>query len=372
MFDLLFLIIGTLYFRQVFLYQKYWDKIPVFEKEKLNSKIFISILVAVRNEEKNISKLLQCISRQNFSKKQFELILIDDFSTDKTIKIIKEFMKKNKYFHLISLKNTQKTGKKNALKKGLEKAKGDLIITTDADCEMSEKWLSTIISFYEKTKAQMIIAPVILENNLSIFQKMQSLEFLSLVVSGASATKMKKAIMCNGANLIYEKKILDDFNDFFKEKTVSGDDIFLLLNLKKNVKNKILFLKSKNATVKTKAQNNILDFISQRKRWASKTKYYKDFDIIYTAILVFMTNFLLIASLIFSYFEKKFFLYFLALFLIKSIIDFIFLKKATKFFGKNNLLNVFFILQLFYFFYIVIIGFLSTFFSFRWKGRKVK
>ncbi len=363
--------IAFLYFLQIYFYNKYFKKILTFEKKFFfNKKIFISILVAVRDEEKNIFNLLNSIFKQNFPKKNFELILVDDFSEDKTSEIIEKFIEKTDNFLLLKLKNKSKNGKKYALKKAIKKSKGNLIITTDADCIMGTNWLITIASYYEKFRPKMIVAPVLLKGEKTLFQKMQSLEFLSLIASSAGAIGMKKAIMCNGANLIYEKKIIND--DFFFEKSVSGDDIFLMLNLKKKYKNQIHFLKSKDAIVFTKSQKTFSDFIEQRKRWTSKSKFYKDFDIIYVSILIFLNNFLLFLNFILSFFEKKYFFLFLILFFTKFMMDFIFLRRSSKFFEKKFEKKIFFILQFIYPFYIVFIALYGNFSSFIWKKRKIK
>ena len=140
--------------------------------------IFISIIIAARNEEENIITLLKSIENQDLPSENFEVIIIDDFSSDNTYQITKTFCEKHKNFNIHKL--SKNYGKKNAIKKAISISKGELIITTDADCIVPETWLSTIVAFYQKHKPKMIIAPV-LQVTTNTFSKIQGLDFLSLV-----------------------------------------------------------------------------------------------------------------------------------------------------------------------------------------------
>ena len=153
--------------------------------------------------------------------------------------------------------------------------------------KMKNKWLLTIVSFYETKKSKMIVGPVLINSGERIFAQMQSLEFLSLVGAGAGAIGIHKPIMCNGANLAYEREIFLENSDDLLTKFASGDDVLFMLKLKKRFRNDISFLKSMEATVFSKAQFSLYDFYQQRKRWISKSRAYNDLDVILTAILVF-------------------------------------------------------------------------------------
>ncbi len=369
--QILFCLLAFIYFILILLLYIGWIKNKPFsiEKYKDNEQVFVSIIIAVRNEENNILNIINDIREQTYN--NFELIIIDDHSSDSTVDIIKNFIIKNSQIKLLKLSDNF-TSKKNAITKGIEKAQGNLIITTDADCRMNKNWLRTIVSFYVKYNPKMIVSPVIINEENTFFEKIQSLEFLSLIGSGAGAININHAIMCNGANLAFEKNMFFEFNDALKNNFSSGDDIFLLLKIKKNYGKKILFLKSLNATVHTKASPNLKTFVNQRKRWTSKSRAYYDFDILFTAIIIFLTNFSLLFTFVASFFNSQFFYYFLLLFLTKSIIDFIFLHSITIFFNKLKLMKLFIPLQLLYFFYISFVSIVGNFSKFEWKERNLK
>ena len=126
-------------------------------------------------------------------------------------------------------------GKKAAISQALHKAKNHLIIVTDADCILNTLWIENIVAFYQKTKSKMILAPVLLTPSNTLFEKMQVLEHLSLMGSTAGSAAIGFPVMCNGANMAYEReaaleveKLRHDFN------IPSGDDMFLLEQFVKN------------------------------------------------------------------------------------------------------------------------------------------
>jgi len=369
MFLLLNIIIGFLYVFLITLFIIGWLKIHSFKSNKnFVSDIKISIIVAARNEENNIKNLIEDIINQDLSKDLYELIIINDFSEDDTKHIIEKY---SENYHNILLLNSDSKGKKAALQTGISQAKGQLIATTDADCRIGNEWLSTIYSYYKKYNPKMIVAPVAFfqKDKLLSFNNLQALEFLSLIISGAGAIGLHKPIMCNGANLIFEKKVYEQLNDPFSNKYASGDDMLFMLKIKKLYPKKILFLKSQKAIVYTYAQKTLKSFVNQRIRWTSKSKAYKDFDLIFTSILILTINLLLFINLIISIFNINYFSNFLIILLIKSIPDFIFLLVTSNFFSSKKLLILFVPLQLFYFIYIVIIGFIGNFAKFKWKNR---
>jgi len=344
-----------------------WEKISVYQKESsIPSDVFLSLVIALRNEEQNIQNLINSLLSQSLDKSKFEIILVDDHSTDKTYQLCNSHICNNPHIKIFKLPTN--SGKKQALSFGIKKSKGQIIVTTDADCTHHKEWLKTILEFYLKFKPKMISGPVTM-NAKTFFEKVQAIDFFSLIVSSAGAIGIHRPIMCNGANLAFEKESFEAFTDPYNEHVISGEDIFLLLNIKKVYPHKILFIKSKEATVYTKAEHTFKQFLNQRKRWASKSTVYKDKDIVLTAIFVLFLNTFMFANLIFSPFLSKLLIIFLSQFALKSMVDFIFLARTSKFLNNEKLLWYFLPAQLFNLLtipYIAVTGILG---SIKWKGR---
>ncbi len=344
-----------------------WMKLRTFVSSGIFDTIPISIIIACRNEENNISHLLKFLSKQTYPKENTEIIFVNDHSTDNTRDIISRFIQDFKYIKLFDLPEN-KTGKKEALAYGIKNSNSGIIITTDADCAMEKDWINTLVSYYIQFKPKLLVGPVAFNyRNNNIFQKLQAFEFLSLIGSGAGAIGINKPIMCNGANLLFEKSLYENSN--IKNHIVSGDDIFLMLYAKRINKKSIHFIRSKEAIVYTKPVKSVKEFLNQRIRWTSKSKAYRDFDIVFTAMVVAFANLVLAFSFVYTIWDFAFLNTFILLFIIKSIFDLLILIPVTKFFHPLKLLWLFFPLQLIYPFYIVFTVIFGLIGNFSWKGR---
>jgi cellulose synthase/poly-beta-1,6-N-acetylglucosamine synthase-like glycosyltransferase len=362
------IIIAISYFSIILSFSIGWDKIKVFRKGSPSPSFFlISLIVAFRNEETKLAFFIDSILKQTLEKKFFELILVNDHSCDKSEEIVRRKISGLSNFQIVKSGDTE--GKKNAIKFGIEQSKGNLILTTDADCTHHPLWLETIFLFYHANKPNLIIGPVLMTGKTH-FEHVQCLDFMSLVASGAGAAGINKPIMCNGANLAFERKIVDIMVDPFFEKIKSGDDIFLLHHLKKIKGAKILFVKSIEATAYTEAEHSFKNFYKQRVRWASKSKYYFDKDTISTAIIVFLMNLSLFGNLVLSLFSASFIGLFFIQFVIKLIPDFILLRKCTTFFQVKKLLWYFLPTQVANIILIPTEGIAGLFVKPRWKTKK--
>ncbi len=327
----------------------------------------ISIIIAVRNEEKNIKQLLNSLSIQTYPKDFFEIIIINDHSSDKTLEILENVRLEN--LKIIEL-NDSEIGKKTAIDKGISVASGEIIITTDGDCTFGENWLTTIVSFYEKEKPDMMIAPVTFEKKFGFLNQFQFYDFMALQASTAGACSINIPIMNNGANLIYKKQAYLDLQNATKKELASGDDMFLLINLKKN-KKQIRYLNSFDALVTTKSEHSIPKFIHQRIRWAGKNKNHADVHILTIGLIVFLFNLSLLSTAILAYWLPNVLFPLALLFITKTIIEYILISLAAATFRKKLNIYVFFFFQVFHIIYTSIIPFLSVFSTYKWKGRRI-
>ena len=198
-----------------------------------------------------------------------------------------------------------------------------------------------------------------------------SIEFYSLIISGAGAIGNNRAIFCNGANLAYRKETFLQFNGYSND-IVSGDDVFFLHFVKKKFPKGIFFAKNNKLIVDTKAVLSFSHFINQRKRWTSKSVYYKDFSTIYSSLIVFITN----LSIVFYFFLSinNFFPFdiFCLAFILKCLVDFLLLIPILSFFQRKHLIKWIIPFEFFYSFYIVLIVLLSLSSTFEWKERLYK
>lgn len=335
-----------------------------FHSINKNNLVKVSVLIAARNEEKNIEKLLESLKKQSFPKELFEVIIVNDHSTDNTDEIINDFINKNKELEVKLLK-AEKKGKKHAISQALHTAINELVIVTDADCVLNDLWIESIVGFYQEEKCKMILAPVLLSPAENLFEKMQVLEHLSLIGSTAGSASIGFPVMCNGANMAYERKAALEVEKFRKDFDIpSGDDMFLLeLFVKCYGHNNVKFLLSKSAVVKTKTCKTIKDFFRQRRRWVSKTKSYTSWKVIVTALIVLFFNLSIISLLVSSFFVPALWSIYILLTLLKFFIDFPLLKNITNFMNQGSLLKWVLPLEIIYPFYVVFTALSGTIFT---------
>ena len=344
-----------------FMLCRIWKNLKKIKPYNLHSgkSLFISIIVPCRNEESHLPFLLDDLALQDYPGDLFEVLIVDDNSTDASSEIATTH---GGIKNLYVIKNSG-TGKKSAIRTGVNVSSGQLIITTDADCRMKEKWLKTIDSFFSEHKPDMLIGPVQLENKSGFFGRFQEIEFLSLQGITAGTAYSENATMCNGANLSFKRESYLIHSENMHDEITSGDDIFFLQSLKKEHRSKIMWLESVEAMVTAAASTGIKEFLYQRKRWLSKGKAYDDKYTIILAIVTFVTNMLIAALLLASLFYPALFIMLIAAFLIKAIPDFLILSNTSCRYGRRSLMKWFIPGAIIYPFYVLGVAIFSLFAS---------
>ena len=373
--SLILLLVALAYGIHILLFTWGWSRLkkPYRKTKKFGTSV--SVLIPARNEEKNIARILACLLAQDYRSNLMEVLVIDDHSTDATASIVEKYISRHPGRDIKLIICDESIGsKKQALSLGVNKAKGDLILTTDADCIVGGRWISSFVKNYENTSAALISGPVTYLNRPGFFNAFQSLEFLGLVASGAGAMGAGFPFMCNGAALAYEKDTFKKVGGYEgNQKYASGDDVFLLHKiLKKLGKKRVEFLKDPEALVYTYGQNNLKSFLSQRLRWGSKSKAYRNTTAISTALVVFLFNILLIGGLLVGMIFPQVLLITALLWLFKYLADLPLLLGITGFTGQRKILSAYLLFQPIYVIYLIITGTFSLFGDSEWKGRKNK
>lgn len=366
--------LGYLYF--LISYTAGWYLTREIRRSETSSGIKVSVIIPARNEEKNIGKILQDLIAQDYPSHLTEVIVVDDNSSDLTASVVKEVSREHQDMPVRLLRVTEEKPdsayKKKAITYAIGKSSGELIVTTDADCRLGEKWLSAIVALFEAKRPKMIVGPVTFHQESSFFEKMQTLEFLSLIAITAGAIRIGKPIMCNGANLAYEKKAFNESGGFNSDRFSSGDDVFLLLKIRKLFGSKsVMFLKNRDAIVWTEAKKTVSDFKNQRVRWASKNKVY-DAKILVVSFTVYMMNLLSLSGLLLGFAGTGFLLAGALAFIVKFFADLPILLGIGRFVRRADIFIYSIPLLIIYPVYIILIGALGILGRYSWKDRKIK
>lgn len=329
---------------------------------------FVSVIVAARNEEKNIHNLLTSLVNQDYPENSYEIIIANDQSKDSTAEIVRKFQKKFTNLKLVNVKVFEDTisRKKNALSQAINVSKGKIILTTDGDCIVKSTWISGMVKYFGKNVGMVAgfsVPNIFNWKKTNFTQKYEFLDSLALFSAAAGSSGMNKIFSCSGQNLAYKKQVYSELGGFEKIKNfISGDDI-LLMHLIKNKDYQIRFAFGKDTFNLTKSEKSFKNFLNQRIRWASNAKpmFSQNREFSLYLVDVFLLNFLILAMLFFQP------IYSLGMLIIKGLVDFAVVKKGQIRFGiPKNRLYVFPIWELLQPIYILFVGICGRLNLFKW------
>lgn len=370
-------VVFTVIYVSVILYLiRGWQRIDPFklpQDPSLSLTTKVSVLIAARNEERNIGDTLTDILNQNFPSELLEIIVVDDHSDDHTAEIIRSF--EDKGVILLQLNESERLNsyKKKAITEGIHYASGELMVATDADCRMGPDWLATLVAMYEEKEVKLISGPVVYDQEKSFFERLQTLEFLYLIGLGAAGIGNGRSSTCNGANLAYSKEVFLELGGFQGiDDLASGDDELFLHKVVSRYPDQIAFCKSESAIVYTDAKHTVRSFISQRRRWASKSTKYKNKSLVMLGVGIWTFNVLLVANLIAAIFFKGALAIAGYCIVTKVLAEYFFLVPVSRFAKRTNYLIYLPLLSIVHIFYLIYIGIAGNSGTYQWKGREVK
>ncbi|MBL7777905.1 MAG: glycosyltransferase [Chitinophagales bacterium] len=355
-----------------------WLRLKKTTTAEENHLPFVSVIIPTRNESENIQRCLQSIFAQNYPKHLFEVIVVDDYSTDPTLRLAREMQQPN----LLVLDLMQYLGnpgeyspnKKKAISLGIKNAKGELIITTDGDCTMNQNWLRAMVAAYAQSECKLLTGPVMMKPARWPLEIFQQLDVMNLVAITGATIRNGFPTMCNGANLMYSKQTFLEVEGFKGNMDLpTGDDVFLMQKIEERYPNSIGFVKNFEACVFTKPERTLSGFVSQRIRWISKSSRYSASAV--ASVLYFAYLFHLLICINGLYVLSGLPMSWLPMAIAggtKLLVDLIFNLPVTIFFRKPVLLLVYPSVNIFYVLYVVIIGVLSLTGKYRWKDRQIK
>ncbi len=373
------IVLTTLYCLLIILYRRWFLELPRFEApNNLIPQTRFSVIIPARNEAENVDQFLPSILEQQYPSELFEVIVINDHSTDDTAERVRLLQLKYSHLSLIELSDHVEQGATNAYKKkaieiAIAQSKGDWIVTTDADCNADSAWLKQYDAYIQVKQPVFIAAPVMFFNTGTFLSIFQVLDFMSLQGITAAAVSAGSHAMCNGANLAYLKTAFYEVGQFKGiDHIASGDDMLLMQKVKQKFPGKLGYLFQEKAIIQTAAMPDWKSFLNQRIRWASKADSYQDKRIFWVLLMVYLLNLALLMLSIAASFEVNGWNHFVMLVSIKTIVELSFMIPISRFFGLIEIMGWFPLMQPFHMLYTVIAGWLGKFGSYQWKGRKLQ
>ncbi len=326
---------------------------------------FISVIVAAKNEERIIGKCIESLKQIKYPENKFEIILVNDRSTDNTRKIMTDNSANNSFIKVIdSDLNSSIKSKANAINTGIKFSKGSIIIQTDADCTVNDKWILTTQRYFDDTTGLVCGFTQINPDN-SLFAKVQSLDWLYLQTLACSSAGIGMPMSCIGNNLSIKKSVYEEIGGYSNIKFSVTEDLALLKTIKKQNKYKIKYPVNPDCLVLTNECNSIKELFSQKKRWFRGGAGINSLGYI-TGILLYLTNTVLLTGWIYLHP-----LAYLLFFILKSYSELILILPVYKRLEIKKLLKYYPLFSIYFALYGIILP--ITFLTgkkINWKGDK--
>ncbi len=294
------MLLFTLYFfivvvvLQLAYYLIVFGKFAFAKAQKSNPKrISISVIVCAKNEGENVAKYIPLLAEQEYP--DFEIILIDDASSDNTLEIFEEFEKQYSNIRLVKVKNNEAFwgNKKYALTLGIKSSKKDYLIFTDANCyPVSKDWITNMSSQFTMQKTIVLGYGGYEKVANSFLNKIIRFETLLTAVQYFSWAKTGKPYMGIGRNLAYKKDEFFNVNGFINHIQVRSGDDDLFINQVATSKNTAICYSPESFTY-SEPKKSFKGWFTQKRRHVSTAKFYKPFDrfqlgVFYVSQLLFL------------------------------------------------------------------------------------
>ena len=323
-------------------------KFPRLPDEKLPTA---TIIVAARNEEEKILRTLQSLDKLEYPDGKLQILIVDDQSTDNTGKIIDQYISGKIRFKKITTAehHTKLIGKMRALAYAIKEATGEIILTTDADCEVKPGWAKTICSHYFDDVA--LVTGITTQTAANWFHGMQAIDFVYLLTAGAGTTNLKIPISCIGNNMSYRKSAYDEVGGYEKLPHSVTED-FTLMNAIYNLKKyKVIFPVLEESLVTSIPCRSLKSLFRQKKRWGvgGLGVPFRGFVIMFWG---FTANLLVLLTPFF--FSPTW----LTLVIFKIVLDFFLLYPVHLNLGIEKNLKYYFHFQIYYIIYVILLPFI--------------
>jgi len=352
----------------------------------------ISVIIPARDEAENIEACLTSLLNQDYPRQRCEIIVVDDESRDQTYEIAKSALEKREgcNYKLIRLSSgnpeatvetrgstgieiesveVELSGKKRALTYGIEASKGEILLFTDADCNVPSGWISAVVSHFEP-EVELVAGFTFREHRDSLWEKLYSLESLATATISAGSIGWGYPVTGSASNLAYRRSLFEQLGGFKDMSSkASGDDTLFLQKANRVGRAKAKYMTSLGSFVTTDMPKSPAEVLTQRLRRFTTTLDFSPALLLLSA-LVFLFYLLLILSPIGLLYAPGFFQIALLCLGAKFIVDLLVLYKSTGIFRKRYLLKYLPILELVYPPFFVYCSIASLLSPSEWKGRK--
>ena len=327
----------------------------------------VSIIVAARNEEDNIEACIRSLAALDYPRELLDIIIVDDRSTDRTPELVAQFAAAHGHMRLLRIGTESDIphGKANAVMCAADIATGEIIMFTDADCEVPPTWVSSTVKYYSEPRVGAVAGFTSLAGSPPL-ERMQALDWFVLFSVAAAMTRLGSPVTAVGTNLSVRKRAYDSVGGYRKIPFSVTEDYALYHAVTAGGTWKARFPMDPGALVKSMPCHTLKQLFSQKRRWFTGGRG-MDMKSLLIFAFPYVNNFLILAGI----FLAPWWAVCIALG-VKLCVDFVLCLPATARFGRKSLLAVYPLFELYYYTYVLIFPPIVAFGSkITWKGRKI-
>ena len=326
----------------------------------------VSVVVAARNEEQNIAVWLSSLVQSDYPREKFEIIVVNDHSTDATENIVQQFTQQYSFIKLIQAQhgNGNLQGKANAIAQGVDVSQSDIVMMTDADCTVHPQWVRRTTHYFAEDTG--VVAGFTILNVRSWFSGMQSLDLAYILAIAVAAMGIHLPLSCIGNNFSFRRKAYNEVGGYRNIPFSVTEDFALFKAIVKKGKWQYRYPVEHETLVTSNPVDSVKDLYRQKRRWAVGGKEIQPLGVMLFIVGISMHSLMLIG---FSLGIQSAML--LAGIAIKCACDYVLLYIPLKKIKREQQLKYFFLFQFYFILYVILLP-LAVFFGGRvvWKGRK--
>jgi cellulose synthase/poly-beta-1,6-N-acetylglucosamine synthase-like glycosyltransferase len=334
-------------------------------RDKVNpvANPFVSVIIAARNEERNLPECLNSVLRQTYPSDKFEVIVANDNSSDGTAAICSKYASQHPNLtSFVTVNDPVLLGKANALAQAIERSKGEVVLITDADCVVPSTWVEQTARRYSPEVG--LVGGVTLQKAKNAFEGMQSLDWAYILGIASSTASVGIPLGSIGNNLSFRKCAYDEVGGYRKLKFSVTEDYTLVQAILNAKKWRYLYPVDESLLVESLPCPTFRELIQQKHRWGKG-----GLDMKLLGFVIMVIGFGMHAALLW-YFITSSLASTTAALLVKFVADYMFLYRVLSLLKKTDELRYFYWFELYYSLYVLSLPFI-VFFGGKvwWKGR---
>jgi cellulose synthase/poly-beta-1,6-N-acetylglucosamine synthase-like glycosyltransferase len=334
------------------------------EEKRMDKPLFVSVIIAARNEESMLPLCLESVANQTYPESLYEIIVVNDASVDRTKEVSMRFSERHPHIRTIDAdEDANNRGKANALACGIDAAKGEIILITDADCIVPKKWVESTVARYREGVG--LVGGFTLQKSDKPFEGMQSLDWAFILGMAVSTANLNHPLGSIGNNLSFRKDAYDKVGGYRKLKFSVTEDYTIVQAITGSGDWKYVYPLDPDRLVRSKPCEDLLTLIRQKHRWGKGGLDMKPagLAIMVIGFLMHISPFILLCwgGVVQA----------ATALMLKFSADYFFLFRVLSKLNRTEELRWFYWFELYFLIYVVILPFL-VFFGGRveWKGRK--